>query len=47
MKLLKEINVKGATIVLITHEESVAAYADRTIKLIDGAIESDVSGAAS
>lgn len=47
MKLLKEINVKGATIVLITHEESVAAYADRTIKLIDGAIESDVRRAAS
>jgi putative ABC transport system ATP-binding protein len=46
MELLKSINDKGATIVLITHEESVAAYADRTIRLIDGAIESDTRRAA-
>ena len=45
MELVKLINGKGATIVLITHEESVAAYANRTIRLIDGSIESDIGRA--
>lgn len=38
MKLLQEINKGGATIVLITHEPDVAAYAERVITLRDGKI---------
>lgn len=38
MKLFREINKEGATIVLITHEEEVAQYADRIIRLRDGEI---------
>ena len=39
MSVLQEINEKGKTIVLITHEDDIAAYADRTITLLDGKIE--------
>lgn len=38
MKLFKEINKKGSTIVLITHEEYLAKYASRIIHLRDGNI---------
>ncbi len=40
MRLLKKINAAGATIVLITHEPTVARYADRTIHLMDGQLRS-------
>ena len=38
MTLLKEINDNGATIVLITHEADIAAFAHRTVHLKDGRI---------
>ena len=38
MELFTQINKKGSTIVLITHEEAVASYAGRIIKLLDGEI---------
>lgn len=38
MKLFKEINRQGTTIILITHEEDIAKYADRTILISDGNI---------
>jgi putative ABC transport system ATP-binding protein len=38
MKLFKEINQQGTTIILITHEEDIAKYAGRTIRLLDGNI---------
>lgn len=41
MELLQTINKKGATIVLITHEENIAQYAKRVIKLLDGKVISD------
>jgi len=44
MNLLKEINKKGATIVLITHEEDIAKFASRTVHLRDGKIETVKKG---
>lgn len=44
MELLKRINENGATILLITHEASVAAYADRILNILDGRIESEEGG---
>ncbi len=41
MNFFKELNKKGHTIILITHEEDIAAFAKRTIKLKDGQIISD------
>ncbi len=36
--VLREINREGATVVLITHEQELAAWADRTVRLRDGRI---------
>jgi putative ABC transport system ATP-binding protein len=46
MKVLQDLNKKGHTIILVTHETSTSEYAERIIKLKDGAVESDtkVSG---
>lgn len=41
MNLVKEIHLKGNTIILVTHEPDIAENADRIIKLRDGMIESD------
>jgi putative ABC transport system ATP-binding protein len=38
LEIFKRINHKGTTIILITHEEELAKYADRIIKLRDGQI---------
>ena len=42
MGLLENIHQKGNTIVLVTHEEDIATYAHRIVKLKDGKIESDI-----
>ena len=39
MKLFGEIHSKGNTIILVTHEEDIAQYAHRIIRLIDGKID--------
>lgn len=41
MKFIKKLNEKGHTIILITHEEDIASFAKRKIKMIDGKIVSD------
>jgi putative ABC transport system ATP-binding protein len=41
MALLAEIHAQGNTVILVTHEEDIAAHARRVIRLRDGLIESD------
>lgn len=36
MELFRELNKEGVTIVMITHEPEIAAYADRTLYIRDG-----------
>ena len=38
MQLLKEINSQGRTLIIVTHDEKVAALADRIITISDGKI---------
>jgi putative ABC transport system ATP-binding protein len=38
MKIFKDLNKKGKTIVLITHEEDIAKWAKRVVKIRDGRI---------
>ena len=41
MKLFGEIHANGNTVILVTHEEEIAAHAHRIIRLRDGIIEND------
>ena len=41
MALLDEVHRNGNTVVLVTHEEDIAANAERIVRLRDGKIESD------
>jgi len=38
MKIFQSLNDAGKTIVVITHDMSVAAFAQRTIRILDGLI---------
>lgn len=42
LALLKKLNLEGTTIVLITHDNSIAAQTKRTVRIQDGKIISDV-----
>src|SRR5581483_3318666 len=46
MALFERLHKAGNTIVLVTHEADVAAYAYRTIHIRDGQVEDDVKRAA-
>lgn len=39
--LFRAINARGATVVIVTHDEGIGASADRRIKIFDGMIQSD------
>jgi putative ABC transport system ATP-binding protein len=41
MRLLQELNEEGRTVVLITHEGEVAAFARRVVRLKDGLVVRD------
>lgn len=41
MELFKQLHDNGVTIIMITHSDEIASYADRVIKLVDGQIISD------
>ena len=41
MRLLSELHNQGSTIVMVTHDDDIAAYAERIIRLRDGQIETD------
>ena len=43
MKLFGDIHAQGNTVILFTHEEDIAAYAHRVIRLRDGLIETDTT----
>ena len=53
LRMFQELNAEGITVVLVTHDPKVAAYAHRTIHMEDGRVQSDqlqagaVSGRAS
>jgi putative ABC transport system ATP-binding protein len=48
MELLRSLNVdRGITIVMVTHEPDMAAYAHRIVHFLDGRIDSDTVNAAS
>jgi len=42
MQLLQKLHSRGSTIVMVTHEDEIAVYAQRVIRFLDGRIETDV-----
>ena len=41
MELFEEIHKQGNTVIIVTHEEDIARYAKRIIRIRDGMLESD------
>jgi putative ABC transport system ATP-binding protein len=41
MELFHELHAKGNTIIMVTHEDDIAHYAHRIVRLRDGLVESD------
>lgn len=41
MELFHELHVKGNTIIMVTHEDDIAHYAHRIVRLRDGLVETD------
>jgi putative ABC transport system ATP-binding protein len=39
MKLLKQLNQEGSTIVMVTHNERDASYGNRVVRLLDGKVQ--------
>lgn len=45
MTLFEEIHAQGNTMILVTHEEEIAAHAHRIIRIRDGLISEDYTQA--
>jgi macrolide transport system ATP-binding/permease protein len=43
LRMFQQLNAEGITVVLVTHDASVAAYAHRTIRITDGLVEGDTT----
>jgi putative ABC transport system ATP-binding protein len=43
LRIFEDLNASGRTVVMITHEDDVAAHADRLVRLADGRIVGDES----
>ncbi len=41
MDILKELNKKGKTVIIVTHDEKVSDYCSRKLRIVDGEILSD------
>ena len=41
LEILRQLNAEGSTIILITHDDGIAAQARRRVRLTDGRIVSD------
>jgi len=41
LRMFQQLNAEGITVVLVTHDPKVAAYAHRTIRIMDGMVEGD------
>ena len=41
MAILRELNQRGKTVVLVTHDDNIAAQASRIVRMRDGVIDSD------
>jgi putative ABC transport system ATP-binding protein len=41
MRLLADLHSQGRTIVMVTHSDEIARYAQRVVRFRDGQIESD------
>ncbi|HEY2148069.1 MAG TPA: ABC transporter permease, partial [Pirellulales bacterium] len=41
LRMFQQLNAEGITVVLVTHDPSVAAYAHRTIRIVDGLVAGD------
>jgi putative ABC transport system ATP-binding protein len=43
MSLFQDLNEKGITIILVTHEKDISQYAKRIVTMRDGLIREDIS----
>ena len=41
MEVLADLHEQGNTIIVVTHEDAIAAYSSRTVRLLDGKVQSD------
>jgi putative ABC transport system ATP-binding protein len=45
MELIRELNVAGATIIMITHDAGLADRLPRQVRMLDGQVASDIAKA--